>query len=215
MLLWLFARSLWNSVTAGLASASFCWIARAAWYDASASSGLPVSARSLPMLLWLLARSCWNPVTVGLASASFCWIARAASIRRQRLGRLAGLSQEDADAVVATRQVALVLSDGGFGTGHTLQQRPRFRVRRPPLVRLPDFGQEIAQVDQATADFGLRLAVGVRRISQLPAHRQRLTVVGNRLVGRADLARQHGHLEVGLPQRPPRQSGRPGPRAGP
>ena len=57
MLLWLLARSLWKSVTAGLASASFCWIARAALYDARASAGLPVLLRRMPMLSWLLARS--------------------------------------------------------------------------------------------------------------------------------------------------------------
>ena len=103
MLLWLFARSLWNLVTAGLASASLCWIARAAWYDASASAGLPVSLSRVPMLLWLLARSLWNLVTAGLASASVCWIARADLTRRQRLSRLAGLGQQVADVIVANR----------------------------------------------------------------------------------------------------------------
>ena len=42
-LLWLHARSQRNSVTAGLSSASFCWIASARRYSASASAGLPVS----------------------------------------------------------------------------------------------------------------------------------------------------------------------------
>ena len=42
MLLRLSATPLWNRVTAGLASARVCSIARAAWYDASASAGLPV-----------------------------------------------------------------------------------------------------------------------------------------------------------------------------
>ena len=41
-LLWLSARSLRNSVTAGLSSASFCWIASALRYSASASDDLPV-----------------------------------------------------------------------------------------------------------------------------------------------------------------------------
>ena len=77
MLLWLSARSRWNWVTAGLASASFCWIASALPYAASASAGSPVWDSRQPMLLWLIARSRWNCVTAGLASASFCRIASA------------------------------------------------------------------------------------------------------------------------------------------
>ena len=77
MLWWLFASTFWNSVTAGLASASLCWIARAASYDASASPGLPVC------------------------------------------------SQQSADVVVAHRQVALELGDGGVGVGQPLLDRPR------------------------------------------------------------------------------------------
>ena len=79
MLLWLPARSLWNSVTVGLASASFCRIASADSNAFNASAGFPVSLSRLPMLLWLTARSLWNWVTVGLASASFCRIASADS----------------------------------------------------------------------------------------------------------------------------------------
>ena len=252
MLLWLLARSLWNSVTAGLASASFCWIASAASYDASASAGLPVSLSRTPMLLWLVARSLWNWVTAGLASASFCWIARAAwydasasaglpvslsrmpmllwlrqvalelgdggvgvgqllldrprrLVRRQRLGRLAGLAQQDADVVVATRQVALELGDGGVGAGQALQQRSSFLVRRPRLVRPPGLLQEIAQVDQAARRRSAFASPSASaRFGQPPAHRQRLPVAGDRLLRRADLARQLGQLGVRLPQRPPR-----------
>ena len=72
-------RSLRNSVTEGLASASFWRIARADSYAFRASAGLPVSLSRRPMLLWLSARLRWNSVTVGLASASFCRIARADS----------------------------------------------------------------------------------------------------------------------------------------
>ena len=137
MLLWLLARSLWNWVTAGLASASFCWIARAASYDASASAGLPVSRSRMPMLLWLVARSLWNWVTAGLASASLCWIARAAWYDASASAGLPVSLQQDADVVVAARQVALELGDGGVGAGQALQQRSRFLVRRPRLVRPP------------------------------------------------------------------------------
>ena len=56
-MLWLTARSLRNSVTAGLSSASFCWIASALRYSASASDGLPVSVSRMPMRLIVSARS--------------------------------------------------------------------------------------------------------------------------------------------------------------
>ena len=53
MVWWLVARSLWNAVTAGLASASFCQMSRALRDAASASVGFPVCASRTPMLLWL------------------------------------------------------------------------------------------------------------------------------------------------------------------
>ena len=59
-----------ESVTAGLSSASFCWIATARRYDSSASTGLPVCDCRMPMLLWVSARRLRNSVTAGLSSAS-------------------------------------------------------------------------------------------------------------------------------------------------
>ena len=58
MSLWSFASSLWYWMTAGLASASRCRMARAASYDVSANSGLPVCFSTTAILLWLIARNC-------------------------------------------------------------------------------------------------------------------------------------------------------------
>ena len=75
---WLTARPVAESVTAGLSSASFCWIASALRYSASASDWLArVLHSTKPRSLWLIARSLRNWVTAGLSSASFCWIASA------------------------------------------------------------------------------------------------------------------------------------------
>ena len=78
-------------MTAGLASASLCWIARAAWYDASASPGLPVSLQQdadvvvsySPVLLEL------GDGGVGVGQPLLDRPRRL--VRRQRLARLAGL----------------------------------------------------------------------------------------------------------------------------
>ena len=45
------ARSLWSSVADGFSAASFCWIAWACSYAASAWAGLPVRESRIPMLL--------------------------------------------------------------------------------------------------------------------------------------------------------------------
>ena len=99
----------------------------------SASAGLPVSLSRLPMLSWLPARSLWNSVTVGLASASFRRIASAASYGLQRLGRLAGLVEQDADVVVARRQVALESVTVGLASASLC--RIASAARTPPAPR--------------------------------------------------------------------------------
>jgi hypothetical protein len=68
---WVQARTRWNSVTAGLAFAGFCKMAKALRYSVSASSGFPVWPSNTPTPWWLQARPLWNSVTAGLASASF------------------------------------------------------------------------------------------------------------------------------------------------
>ena len=64
-------------MTEGLSSTSFCRIASALRYSASASAGLPVFDSRMPRLKWLSARLLRNSVTAGLSSASFCRIASA------------------------------------------------------------------------------------------------------------------------------------------
>ncbi len=64
-----------NWVTAGLSSASFCWIASPLRDSVTASDDLSVFLSNQERLLWLTARLLRNSVTVGLSSASFCWIA--------------------------------------------------------------------------------------------------------------------------------------------
>ena len=54
-----------------MSSASFCRIASALRYSASASDDLPVFDSRMPRLLWLSARRLRNSVTAGLSSASF------------------------------------------------------------------------------------------------------------------------------------------------
>ncbi len=124
-------------MTSGLASASFCWIACAAWYDASASAGLPVRDSTSPMLLWLNARSIVElRVSAGLASASFCRIARAAWYDTSAS---AGLPVSDSSTPMSLwvdPQFALELDDGGVGVGQPLPDRPRRLVRRQRLFRL-------------------------------------------------------------------------------
>ena len=93
-------------MTAGLSSASFCRIASAVRYSASASVGLPVFDSRTPRLLWLLARPSRNSVTAGLSSASFCWIA---SALRYSASASAGLPVSDSRTpmpVDRVRQVA-------------------------------------------------------------------------------------------------------------
>ena len=82
MLLWLSARSFWNSVTEGLSSASFCRIASACSYDRSASAGWPVARLQDADVVVAPARLFWNSETEGLSSASFCRIASARSCDR-------------------------------------------------------------------------------------------------------------------------------------
>ena len=120
MLLWLPARSLWNSVTAGLASASFCRIASADSYDSSASAGLPVFGQQVADAVVAFARSLWNWVTVGLASASFCRIASDASYAfSASAGLPVSLSRKP--MLLWLCQIALELGDGGVGVGQFLR----------------------------------------------------------------------------------------------
>ena len=190
-------------MTSGLASASLCWISRPFLYDGQRSPGLPVSFNTMPMLLWLCARSSWNCVTSGLASASLCWIARPAWYDA-RASSDCRLAQQEADVVVAIRKVTLELGDARAGAGQALQKCSSLLVQTPRLVHLPGLPQHIAQIKQAAADFSLRIADGSCPFGQAPPYSQRLTMARDRLISRADLGRQLGHLGVRLSQSPPR-----------
>ena len=148
------------------------------------------------MLLWLPARSLWNSVTVGLASASFCRIARRRLVRRQRLGRLAGVDQQDADVVVAVRQVALELGDGGVGVGQLLLDRQRRLVRLQRLGRLAGAAQQDADVVVAVRQVALELGDGGVGVGQLLLDRQRRLVRRQRLGRLAGVAEQDADVVV-------------------
>ena len=123
-------------VTAGLASASLCWIA-------TRLAGRRQRLGRLAGRRQQRRRCCcgcppgrsWNSVTAGLASASLCRIARACGTppapRPACRSPTAG-----ADVVVAVGQVGLELGDGGVGVGQPLLDRQRLLVRRQRLGRL-------------------------------------------------------------------------------
>ena len=99
------------------------------------------------MLVWLAARPFWNWVTDGLASASFRQIA---SVDSKAFNDSAGLPvshQQDADLVVARRQVALELGDRGVGVSQFLPDRQRRLESLHRLVRFTDGVQQVADVD--------------------------------------------------------------------
>ena len=92
-------------MTAGLSSASFCWIASALRYSASASAGLPVSDSRLPRLLWLSARSVAEVGDGGVVVGQLLLDRQRLAVLGLRLRRLARLRQQVAEVVVAVRQV--------------------------------------------------------------------------------------------------------------
>ena len=128
MLLRLAARSIWNRENVGLASDSSCWIANADSYAFNASPGLPVLLSRLPMLLWLAARSLLELREGGVGLGQLLLDRQRRLIRLQRLARLAGVAQQDADVIVAGRQGSLELGDGGVGVGQLLPDLQRFSM---------------------------------------------------------------------------------------
>ena len=146
MLLWLSARRLRNSVTAGLSSASFCWIANARPYDSSASADLPVCDCRRPMLLWLSARRFRKSATAGLSSASFCADRQSHGRYDSSASAVVGPSTrlQPADADVANLPGGCRnVGDGGVFVGQLLADR-QSRGRndstctRPCLLRVLD-----------------------------------------------------------------------------
>ena len=124
----------------GLSSTSFCRIATALRYSASASAGLPVLDSRMPRLKWLSARPLRNSVSAGLSSTSFCRIASALRYSASALRRLARPRQEDAEVEVDFRQAAAEFGVGGVVVDQLLPDRQRLaelglRLRRLARVR--------------------------------------------------------------------------------
>ena len=132
-------------VTAGLSSASFCWIAIAWRYSASASAGWPVSDSRYAEVAWLSARSLRNSVTAGLSSASFWQIASASRYSASASAGLPVSRQQEAEVVVAVRQVAAESRDGGVVVGQLLADRHRRAVLGLRLRRLARLRQQDAE----------------------------------------------------------------------
>ena len=84
-------------MTAGLSSASFCWIASAVRYSASASAGLPVCRSSSPRLLWLFARSAAEFGDGGVVVGQLLLDRQRPAVLGLRLRRLARGQQQDAE----------------------------------------------------------------------------------------------------------------------
>ena len=67
-------------------------------------------------------------MTAGLSSASFCWIASALRYSASASDDLPVAAQQDAEVVVAARQVAAEFGDGGIVVGQLLLDRQRLAV---------------------------------------------------------------------------------------
>ena len=133
-------------MTAGLSSASFCWIASAVRYSASASAGLPVCDSTIAEVVVAVRQGLRKSVTAGLSSTSFCWIA---SALRYSASASAGLSvsmEQIAEVVVAVRQTIAEFGDGGVIVGQLLQDCQRLRYSTSASAGLPVVRQQDAEV---------------------------------------------------------------------
>ena len=188
-LLWLSARSLRNSVTAGLSSASFCWIASACGTRPPPPTACPsptagrrctmVSARSWPGV---------RSEVVGVRAASASWSARASSVGRQGVGGLARvLERSHPEPRPAGRRARPAPSD-------------RHRPGRPAATRDSPVGRQ-------------RLVRLAGRLEQDPATAIRLrptsTLATASAPGSAASASRRQHLRDAPPGRP--RCGRPCP----
>ncbi len=84
-------------MSAGLSSASFCRIATALRYSASASAGLPVFDSTLPRMLWLSASSHAEFGDGGVVVGQLLPECQRLAVLGLRLRRLARLPQQDAE----------------------------------------------------------------------------------------------------------------------
>ena len=203
-MLWLTARSLRNSVTAGLSSASFCWIASAVRYSASASDGLPVCDSRKPRLLWLVRQDGAEVGDGGVVVGQLLLDRQRRAVLGLRLRRLARRRQQDAEVVVAGRQVAAEVGDGGVVVGQLLPDRQRRAVLGLRLRRLARLRQQEADA----VDRVRQVAAGVVR--RPGGGGQRLLVGPRQAVGRQGVG---GLARRGQEAAQPRPAGRQrGPR---
>ena len=149
--------------------------------SASASGSRPASPSRSPRSEWMPARASRTPETVGWSSASFRWIAGASRNSASASDGRPVSDSRQAEVVVAVRQAAAELGDGGVVVGQLLPDRQRLavlglRLRRPARrdSRLPRL---LWTVRQAAAEVGDGGVV----VGQLPVDRQRRAVLGLRL----------------------------------
>ena len=203
---WLIARSLRNSVTAGLSSASFCRIASALRYSASASAGLPVSpeqdADAVDRVRQVAPRTRSSPRGRRPGPPG------SARARRYTDRASAGwpvVDSSDAEPCPAVRQRSPAVGGLRMSSASLDQQRLGLAVGRLRLLGLARSIAARRDGGQAAADVDLDLGIGRR--CRPPAPRGRRAPAGAAASASsacADLAGQLGQLEVGLRQRPPR-----------
>ena len=115
-----------KSVTAGLSSASFCCIASALRYSASASDDLPVSA-SRGEVVVADSQAAAEIGDGGVVVSQLLLIASAVRYSASA-SEACPIRQHDAEVVVAVRQAAAEVGDGGVIVGQLLLDRQRLAV---------------------------------------------------------------------------------------
>ena len=135
-MLWLIARLLRNSVTAGLSSASFCWIASALRYSASASAGLPVCRQQHAEVVVAARQVAAEFGDGGVVVGQLLLDRQRLAVLGLRLRRLARLRQQDAEVVVAAPGAA-EFGDGGVVVGQLLRIASALRYSASASAGLP------------------------------------------------------------------------------
>ena len=124
-------------MTEGLSSTSFCRIATALRYSASASAGLPPFNSRMPWLKWLSARPLAEFGVGGVVVDQLLPDRHRLAVLGLRLRRLARLRQQVGERVVTPRQVAADSSDGGVVVGQLLRIATALRYSASASAGLP------------------------------------------------------------------------------
>ena len=129
------ARRLRKSVTAGLSSASFCRIASALRYSASASADLPQFVSRMARPLWLAARLSRNAGDGGVVVGQFLLDRQRLAVLGLRFRNLARRTPADRRrSMIVTRQVPPRLGRRPGGVGQRLLVRSCQAVDRQGFV---------------------------------------------------------------------------------